>query len=280
MDCDDIRLAFSDGPIVRSPQLEQHVRECRECAELFREEQALGRALGAANAPESFELSTACAATELALERERGLRATLRSQSTNRRLAVVFGLLLLMAVHELLGHHPTAAVYRVGTLPAILLCVVQVVLVAPLLLRAFSTTLALSPALLTLAGLGLPFLVALLLPTLAQGETLRDAATPASTRCFSYGSAIALPMAFALWLFDRRDRHGFGFFALLATVLGSSANLLLFLHCPSVEPLHLFVGHASIGVAWLLAIAATRELHARARAGPAGPDRSKNANGM
>jgi hypothetical protein len=266
MDCDDIRHAFSEGPIVRSPQLDQHVRECRECAELFREGEALGRALGAANAPESFDLSAACAATERALLAERGLRATLRSQSSRRRLAVVFGLLFLLAAHELLGHHPMAVVHRVGTTPAILLCVVQIVFVAPLLLRVFSTTLAQSPALLALGGLCLPFGLALLLPALAPGEALRNAVVSPAIRCFAYGSAMSLPIIGALWLFDRRDRHGFDFFSLLATVLGASANLLLFLHCPSLDLSHLLLGHASIGVAWLLAIAAIRELNARVRA--------------
>jgi hypothetical protein len=266
MDCDDVRRAFSQDHITRSAELEQHVRGCRECAELFREGEALGRALGAANTPESFDLSATWQATERALHAERGLRTALRSQSTRRRLLVVFGLLLSMAAHELFGHQQTGAIHRVGPVSALLLCVLQAALVALILRRAFSTTLALSPALLTLVALCLPVGLALLLPELAQHETLRDAAIPASGRCFSYGSAIALPIAGALWLLDRRDRHGPEFFALLAAVLGASANLLLFLHCPSIEFLHLLLGHASIGVAWLLAIAATRKLHALAHA--------------
>jgi hypothetical protein len=264
MDCERVRNAFSEDPIALSPELEQHIGDCRECARLFRRGEELGRTLGVGNAQESFDLSATWSATERALNEERGLRASLRSQATGRRAAFVLGLLLLLAAHELLGHRQVAAAYRVGTASAVGLAVGQVALVVWMVLRALSITLARSPAALALTGLSLPIALALALPILAQGEVRPDGLIPAFWRCFAYGSTLALPIVAALWLLDRRDHHGRELGALIAADFGSSANLLLFLHCPSVERGHLILGHASIGLAGLFTLAAAWQLRARA----------------
>jgi hypothetical protein len=69
---------------------------------------------------------------------------------------------------------------------------------------------------------------------------------------------LTLPIAALFWAFDRDERPSLRTVCLCAGALGLSANLLLELHCPSGNTLHLLLGHASIGIAWLLVWAVTR----------------------
>ena len=78
--------------------------------------------------------------------------------------------------------------------------------------------------------------------------------------CFLYGALFTLPLGILLWAFDRDDRPTLRTVCLSAAALGLSANLVLELHCPSGHPLHLLLGHASIGLAWLASWFVTRRL--------------------
>jgi hypothetical protein len=53
---------------------------------------------------------------------------------------------------------------------------------------------------------------------------------------------------------------------LSAVALGLSANLVLELHCPSGNALHLLLGHASLGIAWLSAWLVLRSVTGSAHA--------------
>ena len=71
--------------------------------------------------------------------------------------------------------------------------------------------------------------------------------------CFIYGALLTLPTALLLWAFDRDDRPSLRTVCLSAAALGLSANLMLELHCPSGNAIHLLLGHTSIGVLWFAA---------------------------
>ena len=75
---------------------------------------------------------------------------------------------------------------------------------------------------------------------------------PAS--CFTYGAALVAPLVLLYWLFERRAAVPWGALVMAGGVVGVAANLLLHAHCPSANPGHLLLGHASIGVVWALAL--------------------------
>jgi hypothetical protein len=56
------------------------------------------------------------------------------------------------------------------------------------------------------------------------------------------------------WLFERRDQVPLSALVSAGALAGLAANLLLHAHCSSANWGHLLLGHASIGVAWALAL--------------------------
>jgi hypothetical protein len=102
---------------------------------------------------------------------------------------------------------------------------------------------------LLLGALALPFLIAFAPAT----EASRHFGPEGALGCFTYGALLTVPTAALLWVFDRDNRISMRTVCLSAVSLGLSANLVLELHCPSGNALHLLLGHASIGVAWLAA---------------------------
>jgi hypothetical protein len=107
-----------------------------------------------------------------------------------------------------------------------------------------------------LGALALPFLVALAPAT----EASRALGPGGALSCFSYGTLLTLPTAALLWAFDRDDQLSLRTVYLSAAALGLSANLLLELHCGNGNFTHVVLGHASLGVAWLLVWALTRRM--------------------
>ena len=252
MDCQEIREAFVNGSAARSADVEAHLRVCPHCRELFEQNAALGHTLANASAgamPFSDELFTAL---EADVAQETGLRAWLRSRPTRLRFAAaVSSVLLVVTVGGLWRERPDFAQY-----PALRLVLLLGVYLVGILL-AFGKELSLSARRgslanhlgLLLGALGLPFLIAFAPAT----EASRHAGTEGALGCFLYGALLTLPTAALLWAFDRDDRPSLRTVCLSAVALGFSANLVLELHCPSGNTLHLLLGHASIGVAWLAA---------------------------
>lgn len=114
-------------------------------------------------------------------------------------------------------------------------------------------------ALVILAGLAVPFALALLPPAHSpHPAALQGAGSDLWSRaaeCFFLGLALATPvvlMARAL----SRDAHHRPLMALLAAAAaGITANLALQLHCPIVHPIHLVLSHASVAATALLGYA-------------------------
>jgi hypothetical protein len=109
----------------------------------------------------------------------------------------------------------------------------------------------------------LPLLAfALAVPILAgfapATESSRHASAEGALNCFGYGALLTLPTALLLWAFDRNDRPSLRTVCLSAAALGLSANLLLELHCANGNPVHVLLGHASLGLAWLTVWAVLR----------------------
>ena len=188
---------------------------------------------------------------------EVGLRARLRALPTRVRAGALLCVALALLLFELLLHRrPDFAEYS----PAVFWSVV-LVFGAALVVGVLRVTRGASAPLraqgrgraVAVALLAAPALASLVAP-LGSGTPEMAAAWGNPAVCFAYGAALVAPFLLLYWLFERRD-------AVPATVLisagalaGIAANLLLHAHCPSAHLGHLLVGHASIGVAWALAL--------------------------
>jgi hypothetical protein len=65
---------------------------------------------------------------------------------------------------------------------------------------------------------------------------------------------LVVPVLLLLWLLERRDAPPLSVLVAAGGLAGLAANLLLHVHCPSVQLAHLLLGHASIGAAWAVVL--------------------------
>jgi hypothetical protein len=254
VDCAEIRSNFLAGRVPEGAAVSAHLEGCAACRELFESDARLGRALslGAVAAPAAEQLLERVSSE---LEREAGLRARVRALPSTTRLVALVGLALALAGYQLLiNRRVDFASYS----PAVFWSV-ACVLVASLgwggwvLLRGTLVPLGARRARWAPLLLLLPALLALLAPLGAKPEV--GALGDGAGACFGYGAALVVPVLILLWLSERRDSVPLSAVVLAGAVAGLSANLLLHAHCASAELGHLLGGHASIGVAWSVALA-------------------------
>jgi hypothetical protein len=193
------------------------------------------------------------------MARETGLRAWLRSRPSRLRfLVVALSAAAAVGIGGALRLRPDFSAYpsaRLGLLLGAYLLGIAVAFGKELLSSARRRSLSADFALL-LGALAVPFVIALWPAT----EAARSYEPAGALGCFSYGALLTLPTAALLWAFDRDDRLSLRTVCLSAAALGLSANLVLELHCPNGNAAHVLLGHASLGVAWLLAWLFTRRL--------------------
>ena len=252
MDCQEIRDAFVNGEVPSSEEVAAHVRVCPHCHELFERDAELGRSLASQSVASGSFPDDFLSQVEARVERETGLRAWLRSRPTRLRFQfIVLSVLLLVVVGGVLEQRSDLAEYPLARQILLLGGYFVVILIAvgkELSLSVRRGALADHLGLL-IGALALPFLVAFV-PATERSAQLGPAG---AAGCFVYGALLTLPTALLLWAFDRDDRPSLRTVCLSAAALGLSANLMLELHCPSGNALHLLLGHASIGVLWFAA---------------------------
>lgn len=252
MDCSQIRDSFINGGRPAGGQLEAHLASCPQCAALFERDAELGRRLASqASAALPFP-EDLFAQVEQGLARETGARAWLRSRPSRARfLFTVLPVLLVVFAGGLLRPRPDFAQYPL--LRVVLLLCVYFVAIALAVAKEQSELPRREPL-----REYVPLLVfALAVPILAgfapATEISRGASADGALGCFGYGALLTLPVALLLWAFDRDDRLSLRTVCLSAAALGMSANVLLELHCGNGNPVHVLLGHASLGFAWLAA---------------------------
>ena len=259
MDCAQIRDSFVRGALPPHAEVQAHLDTCPHCRELFERDAELGHALASAAAGAVPFPEELFGQLEASVARETGLRAWLRSRPSRVRFAVaLISVLLASGASAALARRPDFGDYSDLRLVLLLGSYLAGIVVAFSKELFFSARRA-SPADysgLLLAALALPFLVAFAPAT----EASRAFGPEGALGCFGYGALLTLPTAALLWAFDRDDRLSARTVCLSAAALGLSANLALELHCPSGNAVHLVLGHASVGVAWLVVWAFTRRL--------------------
>jgi hypothetical protein len=255
VECAEIRQGFLTGDVPSGSSVDEHVSGCPQCRELFRNGAALGRGLAGvarqASAPDDqFER------VEAVLANERGLRAFLRSRSTRMRWLLSLSLPALLLLRELA--HKRVPWRSLGSL-RIVAGVVLVGLLA-LVLRAALRPLPIERraarlrSALAIGAWCLPFLLGLVPDAQASGQEWTPSFALRCCSCFFYGSALAVPSFALLWALERGDPVPFRVWALGAGVVALVANLVLLLHCPVTNRVHLLAGHLSIGLSWFAAV--------------------------
>ena len=257
MDCAEIRDSFMHGEVPSNAAVQAHLAVCPQCRELFEHDAELGRSLASEAAlavPFPGELFNQI---EARVAREAGLRAWLRSRPSKQRFLVALAsALAAVALGGALALRSDFSAYpslRLLLLLGVYLFGICVALGQELFLSARRGSFTGHVGLL-LGALALPFLIALAPAT----DASRAFGPEGALGCFSYGALLTLPTAVLLWAFDRDDRLSLRTVCLSAVALGLSANLVLELHCPSGNLQHVLLGHASLGIAWLLAWALIR----------------------
>jgi hypothetical protein len=257
VDCSEIRQGFVTGGIPSGAAVDDHLKRCSHCCELFRDEARLGRHLAAAAPVTSGDTRSQLVATESLVARERGLRAFLRSRSTRVRWTLCLTLAAALLGGELLRKR--VVLHELGTSRSF----VGLLLLATL---ALITRSALRPLPLERSAARVRTLLALVAWTLpcmllfapearagaddfsSSGFALRSLA------CFGYGSALAAPSFALLYAFDRDERVPHRVLASGAGLVAVLSSLILLVHCPSSERAHLIAGHFSIGLVWFVAV--------------------------
>lgn len=247
MDCAEIRDAFASGAAPTGADVDEHAAACAPCRALL-DSGALGALLAEQRAGDHVAEGDLFTCVQARLEREVGIRAWFRSQTTRRRfalVAIVLAFSIAPALAQRAAKGPVSALLAVS----LALLATALLLAIPAVLRPLSRPLRRMRVLAVAAGsLALPFALAGLSPVAGSAEHVASRASA----CFLYGAALSLPVFVLLSLLDRAEQVHLPSLALLAGTCGLAANLALRLHCPSEEPIHLLLGHATIGVAWLL----------------------------
>jgi hypothetical protein len=269
LDCAEIRAGFLAGAVPTGPTVENHLRRCSVCRELFEEGARLGRGLAGSVLPEA-EAGALFALVERDLGAETGLRARLRALPTSARLLAVFSFASAIVVwHAVMRPRESLG----GVYSPVALWFLLAVLLAAMfhgsrwLLRGVSSARSGRERTLALGLLGLPALVALVAPlgALHAHEALSAWESPAV--CFSYGALSGFPLLVLFWLFERRDRMPLPALVTAGALSGVAANALLHCHCASANLPHLLLGHATIGIAWALVLAGASAATSKRRVG-------------
>ncbi len=194
------------------------------------------------------EVRNLLAGLEGQLENEKGLRAWLRSRPTSVRFALALWVVGAVLALEMARSQRVAEVLQ--NWPVL---VGQALLVMSGVSLCLRSGLLVNRARLLFSGLLLlvaPFWVSMVVGKLEHSGHLE--ALVSGFGCFVHGVFYSAPLAVMLLLLDRRDRPALESLVLRGAIIGVVGNLALIWHCPSTDLLHLFSGHAGLGVGWVL----------------------------
>jgi hypothetical protein len=244
------------GEVLSGPSVDAHLKVCLHCAQLLSNSGALGRRLASVGSEATGSSSRQLAETESLIERERGLRAFLRSRSTRVRWLLTLSLPALLLARELLRKRvpwrQLSAPRTIGGL--FLLGLFGLVAHSALRPLPIERRAARLRSALAIFAWCLPCVLWFAPEAQASADDLSGAFAGPSLACFAYGSAFSAPSFALLWAMDRGVRVPYRVWALAAASVALLANLILMLHCPITSRAHLVTGHFSIGLAWFAAV--------------------------
>ena len=209
MDCAEIRQGFLTGGVPSGASVDEHLKWCAECAELFGKARPLGCRLADAVPRTSFDLKGQLLVCESLIASERGVRAFLRSRSTRTRWVLCLALAVAVLTVELLRKH--LPIRELSTsralLGLLLLGVLAWIAHSALQPLPLERAAARRRSLFALVAWSMPCVLCLAPETSLSADGLSSSGFALrSLDCFGYGSALAAPSFALLWAFDRGQR--------------------------------------------------------------------------
>lgn len=249
--CVDVREARLRGAEL-SPEAAAHAEGCPVCS-----------ADGANGHGAPDQLEDLYQGIQRQLQRERGVSAWLRSRRTPTRLLI--GASWVAGLTALSGWLIPRTRFAPVPVERVVLIMTALSVLAAALLRVGLRPAQASPpndravVFGLAAGLSFPVVAAFLPAGLHPFDHYVEyTQTQATVGCFVIGAvtgALVVAMLRALDRFSHQTRLG----SLVAAVTGGVAgNLALELHCPVTAPAHLLLGHATVGLALVLAYGVVR----------------------
>jgi len=185
----------------------------------------------------------------------------LRQLPTSARfLMAMIVLALIVGMSSLMWPRPDMHVYPIVRMSVVLVSLVVLIASAVKLatwpMHRPEPPSTLSWGLLIVGGVVAPVALAALPPAhLAHAASLGGTGAdfwPDAARCFSFGTALALPVLILMRMLDRSAHGSWWRAGLAAVAAGLAGDLALQLHCPVTGSWHLVVGHASVVVILLV----------------------------
>ncbi len=270
MDCPELEDTLASGRRL-GPEAEAHIRACEACRSLVEDGGTLAvslRELAAISVP-----PMATTGLDALLARERGLRGRLRSLPRIHRVGIAAALVAALAAVVLvavprsdLDIYPRLRLLLAVGGFAVLALLATWHALRPLYLPPAPAWVSWTVFALGLAG---PLAWAALpeMPTLTPKI---DALSPVwMAHCFLLGLVSGGALVLLVRGLDRGGRAGVDMALLGAAFGGLVGNVGLLLLCPINFPLHLVLGHATVPVGLILAVAIATRATRRRRATPA-----------
>jgi hypothetical protein len=243
LDCVDVREALLAGRPLSGAEA-QHAARCPVCSKI--------QPGGEVAFPQEL-----LSAVESAVRHDTGFVAWLRALPTPFRVLTGYGAAAFFA----LGMASLRPRWLFGPIPvqrvALVLGVLSV-LVAALLRLALWPLQVTTPSSRALRGgllaaVFVPVYFALTPPNAEAVAFDAPGMAAATLGCFLFGALPGVLLVLALRALDRNAHRGLDVALLAAACGGLAGNAALELHCPSVAPLHLLLGHATVGVVLIAA---------------------------
>lgn len=271
MTCDELKKSAQRGQLqakLAEPKVRAHLSQCAECEALYGAEAPLARMLvaggGGANAApsatlDSRELDALLQELNLRVQQEtenpwnvlRDKRTSVRRGAVLVAVVIVFLLCLWLRARADLSRYPLS---RLVIELAVLFAVVGAAVAEATRPLAEPANPKRRLAILA-ACVATPFVLALVSWLLPVTKTEGTSDVQGIGGCMLWGTAAAFPALLVLLLSKRLNPWEEGWSPLSAATLGVIGNLLLQIHCPSSEFVHLMSAHAPLLIVFGLVLA-------------------------
>lgn len=259
MNCDDLERLARGGQLesrLGDPDVVVHLRECGACEALYAMPENVGSLLShqAAQVPE-LDLDVLRTELHASVERdERSPAAAVRALPTRWRVAI--GVLVALGTTAIVASVSARSDWQEYRAPTMWLVLSSFAVLFAVGYRELSRPMFTAEAPnfrrgLAALALALPLGISVVIADSVHAAAHDDAALGVA-RCLFFGAVFAVPTAIWVFLARRTPWLETPSLVLLAALLGLAGNLVLQVHCSNTAWVHVFFGHAGLGLLLLV----------------------------